>query len=70
MATFLYRLGSRAYRTAWPFLAFWLALLIGVGVLAGVFGKTPSSNFSMPGLDSVAAPTVPPGRFWPFGSRC
>ena len=53
MATFLYRLGSRAYRTAWPFLAFWLALLIGVGVLAGVFGKTPSSNFSMPGLDSV-----------------
>ena len=36
MATFLYRLGSRAYRTAWPFLAFWLVLLIAVGPLVSL----------------------------------
>jgi putative drug exporter of the RND superfamily len=53
MARFLYRLGSSAYRRSWPFLAFWLALLIAVGALAGAFAKSPSTTFTIPGLDSV-----------------
>jgi len=53
MATFLYRLGSAAYRRSWPFLAFWLILLLAVGGLAGAFAQKPSSSFTIPGLDSV-----------------
>ncbi|RSZ61658.1 MMPL family transporter [Corynebacterium hylobatis] len=53
MARFLYRLGSSAYRRSWPFLAFWLVLLIAVGALAGAFAKSPSTTFTIPGLDSV-----------------
>lgn len=53
MAKFLYRLGSLAYRKKWPFLAFWLVILIAVGTLAGLFAKPTSSTFSIPGLDSV-----------------
>jgi len=53
MASFLYRLGSLAYRKKWPFLAVWLVLLIGVGALAGAFAKAPSTTFTIPGLDSV-----------------
>ncbi|WP_018297435.1 MMPL family transporter [Corynebacterium lubricantis] len=53
MAKFLYRIGSTAYRNKWPFLAFWLVLLIVLGALAGAFAKTPSTNFSIPGLEAV-----------------
>ena len=53
MAQFLYRLGSSAYRRSWPFLAFWLILLLAVGGLAGAFAQKPSSTFTIPGLDSV-----------------
>ncbi|MGP6173761.1 MMPL family transporter [Corynebacterium sp. A21] len=53
MAKFLYRLGSLSYRKKWPFLAFWLIILIAVGTLAGMFAKPTSSTFSIPGLDSV-----------------
>ena len=53
MASFLYRLGSTAYRRSWPFLAFWLILLLAVGGLAGAFAQKPSSTFTIPGLDSV-----------------
>ncbi|MDO5670868.1 MAG: MMPL family transporter [Corynebacterium sp.] len=53
MASFLYRLGSAAYRRSWPFLAFWLILLLAVGGLAGTFAQKPSSTFTIPGLDSV-----------------
>ena len=53
MASFLYRLGSTAYRRSWPVLAFWLILLLAVGGLAGAFAQKPSSTFTIPGLDSV-----------------
>ncbi|ALC05359.1 RND superfamily drug exporter [Corynebacterium deserti GIMN1.010] len=53
MAKFLYKLGSTAYRKKWPFLAFWLIILIGITTLAGLYAKPTSSSFSIPGLDSV-----------------
>ena len=53
MAIFLYKLGSLAYRKKWPFLAFWLILMIAIGTLAGAFAKSPSTSFTIPGLDSV-----------------
>ncbi|AGF71928.1 MMPL family transporter [Corynebacterium halotolerans] len=53
MAKFLYNLGSLAYRKKWPFLALWLIILIAVGTLAGLFAKSPSTTFTIPGLDSV-----------------
>ncbi|MCH6197404.1 MMPL family transporter [Corynebacterium mastitidis] len=53
MSRFLYRLGSLAYRKKWPFLAFWLVLLVALGGLAGAFAKSPSTSFSIPGLRAV-----------------
>lgn len=53
MSKFLYRLGSWSYRTVWPFLAFWLIVLVAmVGLTAG-FAKTPNPNFAMPEMDST-----------------
>ncbi|WP_368920197.1 MMPL family transporter [Corynebacterium striatum] len=53
MSKFLYRLGSWSYRKVWPFLAFWLVLLVAMGGLAGAFAKSPSPPFSMPDMDST-----------------
>lgn len=53
MSKFLYKVGSLAYRNKWPFLAFWLVLLIATGTLAGLFAKPTTSSFSIPGIDSV-----------------
>lgn len=53
MSKFLYKVGSLAYRNKWPFLAFWLVLLIATGTLAGLFAKPTTSSFSLPGIDSV-----------------
>lgn len=53
MSKFLYRLGSWSYRKVWPFLAFWLVVLVGFGGLAGAFAKSPSPTFSMPDMDST-----------------
>ncbi|MCQ9675819.1 MULTISPECIES: MMPL family transporter [unclassified Corynebacterium] len=53
MSAFLYRLGSWSYRKVWPFLAFWLVLLIALGGLAAGFAKSPNPNFSMPDMDST-----------------
>lgn len=53
MSKFLYRLGSWSYRKVWPFLAFWLVLLVAMGGLAGAFAKSPSPTFSMPDMDST-----------------
>ena len=53
MSKFLYRLGSWSYRKVWPFLAFWLIVLVAmVGLTAG-FAKSPNPNFSMPEMDST-----------------
>ena len=53
MSNFLYKLGSRSYRKVWPFLAFWIVVLIGAGVLASNFAKAPNPSFSMPDMDST-----------------
>ena len=53
MAKFLYKVGSTAYRLKWPFLAFWLILLIALGFLASAFAKEPSTTFSIPGLQAI-----------------
>ena len=53
MSKFLYRLGSWSYRKVWPFLAFWLVLLIAFGGLAAGFAKSPNPNFAMPDMDST-----------------
>lgn len=53
MSKFLYRLGSWSYRKVWPFLAFWLVVLVGFGGLAGAFAKSPTPTFSMPDMDST-----------------
>lgn len=53
MSKFLYRVGSWSYRKVWPFLAFWLVLLIAMGGLAAGFAKSPNPSFSMPDMDST-----------------
>ena len=53
MSTYLYRLGSWSYRKVWPFLAFWLVLLVAMGGLAAGFAKEPNPNFSMPDMNST-----------------
>lgn len=53
MSRFLYRLGSFAYRHTWPFLAFWLIVLTGLGITVSTVAQQPSPNFSMPSMDST-----------------
>ena len=53
MSKFLYRLGSWSYRKVWPFLAFWLIVLVAMAGLTAGFAKSPNPNFSMPEMDST-----------------
>ncbi|WJY89355.1 MMPL family transporter [Corynebacterium confusum] len=53
MSKYLYRLGSWSYRKVWPFLAFWLVLLVAMAGLTAGFAKEPNPNFSMPDMDST-----------------
>ena len=53
MSRLLYRIGSWSYRKVWPFLAFWLVLLVAMGGLAAGFAKEPNPNFTMPEMDST-----------------
>lgn len=53
MASLLYKIGSAAYRLKWPFIAFWLIIIIGIGSMAALFSKPTSDNFVIPGLESV-----------------
>ncbi|WP_049360514.1 MMPL family transporter [Corynebacterium aurimucosum] len=53
MSKFLYRLGSWSYRKVWPFLAFWLIVLVAMAGLSAGFAKSPNPNFSMPEMDST-----------------
>lgn len=63
MSRFLYRLGSWSYRKVWPFLAFWLVLLIALGGLAAAFAKSPNPNFAMPDMDSTVTQEKMSERF-------
>lgn len=53
MAQFLYKIGSTAYRKKWPFLAFWLVVLVAVGSLAALYSKPTTNSMTIPGLESV-----------------
>nr|WP_064569834.1 MMPL family transporter [Gordonia sp. LAM0048] len=58
MSLALYRLGRLAFRRKWWFVAAWLAMLIAVGALVGVFRPAFASDFELPGTDSDRAMSV------------
>ncbi|MCX4911777.1 MMPL family transporter [Streptomyces sp. NBC_00878] len=55
MATFLYRLGRRAFRRRRLVALLWVAVLMGVGVAASTAPAPPADSFSMPGTESQKA---------------
>lgn len=63
MATFLYRIGSAAYRRWYLVVAGWLGLLALVGGLAAAFSAPAASSFSIPGIPSERAQTLLTERF-------
>lgn len=52
MASFLYRLGRRAYDHRKAFVAGWVAVLALIGSLAGLFMGTLSNTFTLPGTET------------------
>jgi RND superfamily putative drug exporter len=63
MSKLLYRLGHVAVRRRRSVLAVWVALLVGVGVLAGSVGGETSDEFSVPGTESQRAMDLLQARF-------
>ncbi len=55
MAGLLYRVGSWAFRRRRLVLAFWLALLVGVGVAGSALSGKTSDSFSIPGTEGQRA---------------
>ncbi|SEP25911.1 MMPL family transporter [Trujillonella endophytica] len=55
MAVFLHRLGRWAFHRRKTVLFAWVAALIGLGALAGAFGKDADAQLSIPGVESVTA---------------
>ncbi|CAM5249502.1 RND superfamily putative drug exporter OS=Streptomyces griseomycini OX=66895 GN=FHS37_005955 PE=4 SV=1 [Streptomyces griseomycini] len=55
MATFLYRLGRRAFRRRGLVALLWVAILVGAGVAASTAPAPPEDSFSMPGTESQKA---------------
>src|SRR3954468_17765955 len=55
MATYLYRLARWAYDRRRIVLAFWLAVLVGLGALAAAFGGSKNNKFEVPGTESQQA---------------
>jgi RND superfamily putative drug exporter len=58
MAFHLYRLGKLAYRRRRWFVAAWLVVLIGMGILTAVIAKPLNDSFSIPGIPSEQAQTL------------
>ncbi|HEY0248687.1 MAG TPA: MMPL family transporter [Gryllotalpicola sp.] len=63
MASFLYRLGSGAFRRRGLVLTVWLVSLAGVGVGAAVFSAPTSDTFTIPGTQSQSALDLLSSRF-------
>jgi putative drug exporter of the RND superfamily len=55
MSSYLYRLGRWAFRRRRVVLAFWLALLVGMGVLSQAVKKDTNDAFNVPGTESQRA---------------
>jgi RND superfamily putative drug exporter len=63
MSKILYRLGHWSVRRRRWVLAAWLAVLIGVGALAGAVGGSTSDEFTIPGTESQRAMDLLEERF-------
>jgi DNA-binding CsgD family transcriptional regulator len=55
MSLYLYRLGHWAFRRRRLVLVFWLAVLVGVGVLSQAVKKDTNDAFNVPGTESQRA---------------
>jgi putative drug exporter of the RND superfamily len=55
VATFLYRLGRRAFRRRGLVALLWVAILVGAGVASSAAPAPPEDSFSMPGTESQKA---------------
>ncbi|MCU1344735.1 MAG: transrane transport protein, partial [Acidimicrobiia bacterium] len=55
MATFLYRLGHFSVRRRRSVLAFWVLLLVIIGVVGASLGGSTSDKFTLPGTESQKA---------------
>ena len=55
MSSYLYRLGHWAFRRRWLVLAFWIALLVAVGVTSQAVKKDTNDAFNVPGTESQRA---------------
>ncbi|HEY6775196.1 MAG TPA: MMPL family transporter [Thermoleophilaceae bacterium] len=55
MSSYLYRLGRWAFRRRRVVLGFWLALLVGMGVLSQAVKKDTNDAFNVPGTESQRA---------------
>lgn len=53
MSKFLFSFGRWSYRTVWPMLLLWVVVVAALGGLTASFAKPPSSNFTMPEMDST-----------------
>ncbi|MFH0412380.1 MMPL family transporter [Corynebacterium sp. L4756] len=63
MSKVLYRLGRWSYSKVWPFLAFWIILLVAMGGLASQFAKPANPSFAMPPMDSTTTQEEMAERF-------
>lgn len=55
MSTFLYELGHRCYRSRKQVVVIWAAVLLALGVVAGLTGGKYTDNFTIPGAPSQTA---------------
>ena len=63
MSKVLYRLGRWSYTKVWPFIAFWIILLVAMGGLAAQFAKPANPSFAMPPMDSTTTQEEMAERF-------
>lgn len=63
MSKVLYRLGRWSYTKVWPFIAFWIILLVAMGGLAMQFAKPANPSFAMPPMDSTTTQEEMAERF-------
>jgi RND superfamily putative drug exporter len=63
MSIYLYRLGNWAFRRRWLVLGFWLAVLVGIGVLSQAVKKDTNDAFNVPGTESQRALDLLDERF-------
>src|SRR5699024_8764700 len=63
MSKFLYRLGRWSYSKVWPFVAFWIILLVAMAGLASQIAKPANASFAIPPMESTTTQEEMPERF-------